>query len=168
MGEPSDQPQHTEPSKTERKRQALYLQNLGKRLTEVKPDELATFSLTPKILDAIANYLRFKSHEARRRQLQYIGKLMRGIDLETLQHDMEAIDNASAATNLHFHRLEQWRDRLLSEPDALTEYLHAHPQAPRQALRHQLQRVAKAKDEAQRKSAARALFRLLKEFAQPA
>ena len=63
-----------------------------------------------------------------------------------------------------FIKLENWRDRLIAEDAALTEYLDGHPHADRQALRHQIARVRKAADEAQQRNQSRALFRLLKSF----
>ena len=152
-------------SRTQRKREALDLQNLGQRLVELDPGDLATVPVPPELEDAIALWKRIRSHEARRRQLQFIGKLMRRVDLAPIEEALSRIDGNSAAARYAFHQLEHWRDRLIEEPEALTEYLSEHPHADRQALRHQIARVNKATDDTQRKSQARALFRLLREFA---
>jgi ribosome-associated protein len=154
-------------SKSERKRQASHLQNLGKRLSELRDSELHSLDLPTRLLDAIADYRRFPSHEAKRRQLQYVGKVMRDVDdIAAIQELLDRHDGASAAQRHEFHLLEQWRERLINnEADALTEYLNAYPNADRQRLRQQLQRIHKAKDETRQKAAARELFRMLREFA---
>jgi len=154
-------------SKSERKRQATHLQKLGGRLAEFNDSDLASLALPEKLVDAIANYRRFPSREAKRRQLQYIGKLMRNVDYEAIALVVDRYDSDAAASSHDFHLLEQWRERLIDDPNALTAYLDEHPDADRQRLRQQLQRIRKARDETQQKAAARELFRLLREFAQP-
>ena len=151
-------------SKSERKRQATHLQKLGSRLCELNDSDLAQLALPDKLLDAIADYRRFPSREARRRQLQYIGKLMRNVDVESIQILLDQLDRDAAANSQAFHALEQWRQRLIDDPDALTAYLNAYPNADRQRLRHQLQKLRRADGENQQKTAARELFRLLREF----
>ena len=128
-------------SKSERKRQATHLQKLGGRLAEFKDSDLAALALPEKLMDAIADYRRFPSHEAKRRQLQYIGKLMRNVDVDAITAMIDRYDNDAAATSREFHDLERWRARLISEPQALTDYLNEYPQADRQRLRQALQRV---------------------------
>ena len=122
-------------SRTQRKRAALDLQNMGKRLVELDAGDLATVPMPAELSEAIALWRRIRSHEAKRRQLQFIGKLMRRIDLEPIARALDRIDGASARDRYAFHQLESWRDRLIAEDAALTEYLHAHPKADRQALR---------------------------------
>ena len=154
-------------SKSERKRQATHLQKLGGRLAEFKDSDLAALNLPEKLINAIADYRRFPSHEAKRRQLQYVGKLMRKIDVDAVVALVERYDNDAAANSRSFHELESWRTRLIADPQALTEYLNEYPGADRQRLRQALKRVHKAPDEIRQKAEARALFRLLREFAQP-
>jgi len=151
-------------SRTQRKRQALDLQSIGQRLVELDPGDLASVPVPPELDEAITLWKRIRSHEARRRQLQFIGKLMRRIDLEPIEAALQRLDGTSAEARYAFHQLEQWRDRLIEEPQALTAYLDEHPHADRQALRHQIARVHKAANETQRKTQARALFRLLRDF----
>ena len=151
-------------SRTQRKRAALDLQKLGERLVGLDPGDLASVPIPAELEEAIALWRRIRSHEARRRQLQYIGKLMRRIDLEPIEAALNRIDGSSAEARYAFHQLESWRDRLIEEDGALTEYLDAHQEADRQALRHQIARVRKAADDDQRRTQARALFRLLRSF----
>jgi ribosome-associated protein len=156
----------TDVSRTQRKRQALDLQKLGERLVGLDPGDLAKVPVPEDVEDAIAVLARIKSHEARRRQLQFIGKLMRRIDTEAIREALDEIDGESAEARYQFHQLESWRDRLIDDPDALTEYLSLHPRADRQRLRQQLTRIRKAGTDDALKSEGRNLFRLLREFAE--
>ena len=153
-----------EVTKSELKRQALELQNLGRKLAGLKAQQLASVPLPGNMRDAIADYQRFPSHEAKRRQLQFIGKLMRQIDTEPIIAVLHELDGTSAAARYRFHQLEQWRDRLLAEPQGLTEYLTEHPHVDHQRLKRQLQKIRKARDENQQRITTRELFRLLREF----
>ena len=156
--------QQPPPSKSELKRQALGQQELGRELTTLRPAQLAELPLPEKLAAAIADYQRFPSRGARRRQLQYIGRLMRDLDCAPIEAALDTLRGHSAEAQYEFHLLERWRERLVESPDdALTEFLEAYPNTDRQALRHQLQRLHKAGTEEQQRSAARALFRFLRE-----
>jgi ribosome-associated protein len=155
----------TEPpiSKSERKRLATRLQKMGRALAELRPDRLAEISLPEDLERAIADYRRFPSREAKRRQLQLIGKLMREIDTAPIEAALERLDGRSATARYEQHQLERWRERLVEDPAALTDYLAEHPHSDRQALRHLIERARTARDEQQQKIASRALFRFLRE-----
>jgi ribosome-associated protein len=157
-----------DPSRSERKRQALDLQKIGKRLVDLGAADRARVALPPELEEAVEACRRIRSHEARRRQLQFIGKLMRNIDTAPIRAALDRIDGQSAAARYEFHQLEQWRDRLIEDPEALTEYLSSHPQADRQRLRQQLQRIRKAVGEEKLKIESRALFKLLRSFEESA
>lgn len=150
-------------SKTERKRRATRMQQLGRSLTELNAIQLATMPASHKLQTAIQDYQRFPSNEAKRRQLQFIGKLIRDEDTESIELALARLEGTSALAQYEFHQLEHWRDRLIEEPIALTEYLHEHPTIDRQALRHHIQHVHRAKDDQQRRASARALFRFLRD-----
>ncbi|MFW6093413.1 MAG: ribosome biogenesis factor YjgA [Pseudomonadota bacterium] len=150
-------------SKSERKRQAHRLQALGRELTELEPAELEALPLSDALRAAVADHRRFPSKEARRRQLQFIGRLMREEDTAALQDALEALRGRSARARYEFHLLERWRDRLLEEPDALTAFLAEHPGTDTQQLRHRIQQVHKARTAEQHRTAYRALFRFLRE-----
>ncbi len=168
----ADKPADEPPSKTAAKRAATELQMLGQRLAELNDDRLALFDLTDALHKAITDYRRFPTREAKRRQLQFIGKLMRKTDVDAIRDRFADLDGQSAAARYHFHQLEQWRDRFLgsaAEPPedrgtVLNEYLEAHPGSDRQRLRHLLKRADSAVDPAARKAASRNLFRYLKEM----
>lgn len=153
-------------SKSEQKRRALRLQALGRELTELKPTQLAELSLPDQLASAIADYQRFPSREARRRQLQFIGRLMRGLDPEPIESALESIRGHSARARYEHQQVERWRERLLDDQEALTEFLTEFPETNRQGIRHQLQAVHRAKTEPQRRAASRDLFRFLKAIVQ--
>jgi ribosome-associated protein len=157
-----------EASKSERKRDATRLQNLGRALAQLNPTQLAEVALPDSLAKAIADYRRFSANEAKRRQLQFIGKLMRTIDVTALEVALARIEGRSAQARFQFRQTEVWRDRLISDPAALTEYLSEHPDTDRQALRHHIQRVHKSRDTDQQRSAGRALFRFLRTRAKDA
>ena len=161
------EPSEPAPSKSQLKRDAHALQKLGTDLLDIPESEWVSLGLTQDLMSALREAKRLHSHGARKRQLQYIGKLMRNVDYEAIALVVDRYDSDAAASSHDFHLLEQWRERLIDDPNALTAYLDEHPDADRQRLRQQLQRIRKARDETQQKAAARELFRLLREFAQP-
>jgi len=150
-------------SKSERKRQATRLQVLGKELTELKRPQLEAMPLPDRLAHAIFEYQRFTSHEARRRQMQYIGRLMRDYDVAELEAALADLRGDSADARYRMHQAELWRARLLAEPTALSEFLNEFPDADRQVMRQAIQRATKPAAEPQQKAAARALFRLIRE-----
>jgi ribosome-associated protein len=150
-------------SKTERKRDATRLQNLGRTLGALNATQLSEMPLSAELAKAIADYRRFPSNEAKRRQLQFVGKLMRSSDIAALEAALDLIEGRSAQARFQFHQLETWRDRLIDSPEALTEYLTEHPNSDRQVLRHHIQHVHKATDPDKQRTALRALFRFLRD-----
>ncbi|MCK9512192.1 MAG: DUF615 domain-containing protein [Pigmentiphaga sp.] len=121
------EPEYRGPSKSQRKRDMSALQELGEKLVALPASRLAQLPLAERLLDAIREAQRIKSHEARRRQLQYVGKLMREADAETIAAQLHEWDSGSREQNDRFHALEQWRDRLLESDDALTVLLDHRP-----------------------------------------
>ncbi len=154
-----------ETSKSERKREATRLQNLGRDLACLNAAQLAEVPVSDVLAKALADYQRFSTNEAKRRQLQFIGKLMRNSDTAALQAALDLIKGRSARARFDFRQIEAWRDRLIEDPGALTEYLAEHLDTDRQALRHHIQRVQKSHDSAGQRTAARNLFRFLRERA---
>jgi|SRR5579872_1138248 len=130
------------PTKSALKRQMTALQKMGEILVELPEAQLKKIPLENPLLDAIITARSLKSHEARRRQLQYIGKLMRNIDAEPIQTALEKVQNKNQQSKAQFHQIERWRDRLIAEGDmALQKFLEQYPEADRQRLR-QLMRNA--------------------------
>ena len=153
------------PSKTARKREATHAQDLGRKLATLKHELLEQFDLPEKLSSAIADYQRFPSRGAQRRQLQFIGRLMRDLDLAAIEAQLAGLEGQSAAARYQFAQLEQWRDRLISEPDALTGFIEAYPQVDRQQLRQLIKKVRATADDQQRKGLARQLFRFIRDTA---
>src|SRR4029453_5935483 len=104
------------PSKSQRKRAMHDLQHLGEALCALDPARLATLQLPEQLAEAIALARRITAHEGRRRQLQYVGRLMRAIDPEPLRATLDAWSRGAGAERARFAALERWRDRLLDEP----------------------------------------------------
>lgn len=153
------------PSKTQRKKEMHELQALGERIIALDEATRARLPLSDDMLAAVEETGRIRSHEGRRRHLQYVGKLMRREDREAIRTAFEAIDQEQVQRNAAFHRLEQWRDRLIDDDDALEPFIEAHPQVDRQALR---QLIRNARNERQREkppTSARKLFQLLRDTA---
>lgn len=152
-----------EPSKSQRKREALAARRLGERLTELSPEQLGRLDLPDTLRTAIEEARAIKQHGGRRRQLQLIGKLLRGIDTELIQRQLDGLLLRERQAVARFRRLEHWRDALLERgDDALGEVLQAFPHADRQRLR-QLVRNARAEQQRGKPpKAARELFRLLR------
>jgi len=101
-------------------------------------------------------------HEARRRQLQYIGKLMRRIDPEPLRAKIETWKSVSAEHVALLHGIERWRDRLLDEPDALALLASEYPGADLQQLRTLIRNVQREREQNKPPKNYRALFQLLR------
>lgn len=110
----------SKPSKSERKREQQALQSLGETLIELGDDLLDGLQLEDRLRDAIVDIRRMKSHEARRRQKQFIGKLMRDVDpapIHALVNRLRADDRREKRI---FANAERWRDRVIRErADAL-------------------------------------------------
>lgn len=124
------------PSKTRLKQQMHDLQALGKALDEMPAHRLKAIAAMPEsLLEALLDLKRIRSHEGRRRQLQYIGKLMRGVDPAPLREAVAAFKLPGARETLALHTAERWRDRLVADDDAFTQWMSEHPDTDAQALR---------------------------------
>jgi ribosome-associated protein len=150
------------PSKTRRKQEMHELQDLGVALVALDPRRLATLQLPEKLVDAIALARTITRHEARRRQMQFIGRLMRDIDAAPLRAALAAWAEGPQRERARFALLERWRDRILDDAGGVDAFLDAHPGAPRDTLLALVAdvRAERARGAPPRKS--RALFRELK------
>ena len=109
------------PSKSQKKRDALALQALGERLVELPPHQLAQLVLPQPLRDAVETARAISARGGRKRQLQYIGKLMRETDPEPIRAALARIDGTDQAASALLHRAERWRTRLLDEGEAALE-----------------------------------------------
>ncbi|MBT8139645.1 MAG: DUF615 domain-containing protein [Gammaproteobacteria bacterium] len=164
----ADQLGEREPSKSARKREMHYLQDLGTALLDFPPDKIQALPLSEPLRDALAQARAAKKHGARKRLLQFIGKLMRAeseASVASIQKLLQQSDADKAAETQQLHRCEHWRDRILNEgPPAIDELMASYPDADRQWLRqtHRLHQQQLAKN--QPPAAARKLFTYLREL----
>ena len=149
------------PSKTRRKAQMHALQDLGERLVRLSPSRLALLALPERLVEAIAQAQRITAHEARRRQLQFIGRLMRDVDAAPIEARLAEWANAPNAEKARLHAVEQWRSRLLSEIDALERVCAEVPAAYRTRLAALIERTHAERAHGQPPHAYRELFRVL-------
>lgn len=161
------------PSKSELKRQMHELQDLGAAIVTLSKERIKALDLPEKLLDALKQWQTISAHGGRRRQLQYIGKLMRSVDPEPIRRALDEQHRGSAEQTLQLHRLETLRQTLLDEGDngqqALTDWTRQHPQADIQQLRSLIRSARKdaaASPEQRSGRAYRELFQFLKEHEQ--
>jgi len=135
-----------EPSKTELKKESTELQKLGEALLTLRTDLFERLALPEGLLVALDQLKRITNFEGRRRQLQYVGKLMRGLEPETLQAVRDALEeqrSGSAQQTLALHAAEKWRDDLIASDDALQSWLAARPDTDVQQLRSLIRQARK-------------------------
>ena len=156
--------QEERPSKSQLKREMHALQALGETLIAMKPAERARFPLSDDMLRAIEETSRIRSHEGRRRHMQYVGKLIRKEDLTAIQGVFDAIEQEKEQRDHAFHRLEKWRDRLVDEgDDAVDLFMADYPNADRQALRQLVRNARKEREQGKPPTSSRKLFKHLRE-----
>ncbi len=155
----------SKPSRSQRKRDVSALQDIGEILVDLPAPQLAKIPLDASLSDAVYAARQLKTREAKRRQLQYIGKLMRDVDVQAIQDALSKIQSKDKQTQAQFHQIERWREKLINDGDpALEALLNIAPDTNRQELR-QLIRKAKQDREAHKKSGAETqLFRLLRDL----
>ena len=122
-------------SKTQLKKASHDLQDLGEAVVALPDDRLDGLPIDETLLYAIRQYRKTRTHEGRRRQMQYIGKLMRRTDPEPLREAVAAMDLGHAKDSLALHQAERWREQLLADDEALTAWTQAHPLSDLQQLR---------------------------------
>jgi len=165
--------EYSGPSKSQVKREMHALQDMGKKICELPKKQLAALPLSETMKEAIAEWDRIKKNEAKRRHLQYVGKVMRTEDVEAIQEALDLLDPSSDVYNRILHQQEKWRDRLINDGnDALKAFCDEFKVEDMQRLRQLIRNAAKeqkekeANPDAQKssgKSAARKLFLFIKE-----
>lgn len=162
--EPDDLLEEEGPSKSARKRDALKLRDLGRTLTRLEPTQLAALPLSEPVREAVLAHQRIRSNGASKRQLLYLGGLLRQIDAAPIINALDDLAGQSRAARAALHDLERWREALLADSEALTRYVDEHPHTDRQQLRTLITRARKAAPESPTgKAATRALFRFLRD-----
>ncbi|MBT3531282.1 MAG: DUF615 domain-containing protein [Gammaproteobacteria bacterium] len=138
------------PSKTQLKEEANKLQKLGVELTTLKPTILQMLSLNSRLLAAIEEFNRLpNSHGARRRQLQFIGKLMRDCDYDAITRQIEKLTNPRQALEPNQPEADKWTDKILEAGDPeINQLLELHPSLERQFLRQIYREFSRADENA--------------------
>ncbi len=159
----TDNPDEELPSKTALKREAHRMQELGRRISELNSEQFETLDLSPQLAQAVRDYQRFSSHGAKKRQLQFLGKLLRKTDVSVIEAHIADIEGQSAQSRYEFSQLEKWREALLDNPSSITEFIATYPQVDRQQLRQLVKKVQGTKNDTEQKAASRKLFRFLRD-----
>lgn len=149
-------------SKTQQKKHMLALQDLGAELVALNEEQLASMTLPDSLREAVATAKRITRFEARRRQLQYIGKLMRTVDAEPIRARLEAWKSSSREHSARLHRIERWRESLLAEEGALEEFIGDYPHADAQQLRALVRNTQRERAAHKPPRSYRALFQLIR------
>ena len=153
------------PSRNELKKQMQDLQELGEAVASLPPDRLDNLKIAERLRDAIDELRRTRSFEGKRRQVQYIGKLMKLEDPEPLREAVASYRVGSAKDTLALHQAEYWRDQLLADDEALANWVKEYPATDVQQLRSLVRSARKEKLEPGERHgrAYRDLFRMVKE-----
>jgi ribosome-associated protein len=161
--EPPPKTEYDRPSKSQVKRDMTALQELGREVSELPRDRIAELDLPEKLRDALLDYQKITAHEGKRRQYQFIGKLMRNIDPEPLREALERFNGDSKAEVSDMHLAERWRERLLGEENVLPEFAAAYPATDLQQLRVLIRNARKEKAENKPPRDFRKLYQLIRE-----
>lgn len=168
----ADENGYYRPSKSQIKREMHALVDLGKELIDLPNNKLDQLPLAEKLREAIELAKRINSREGKRRQIHFVGKLLRQADIDTIKQKLVVWKQGSQAATRTMHRIETLRDELMSNDELLTELLDKYPQVDSQLIRSQ---IRAARKEAQKnttltegqepaKKHYRALFQTLKQI----
>ena len=155
------------PSKTRRKKDMHALQSLGESLVELSAAQLAQVEMPEDLRDAVLEARRISGREGKRRQMQYIGRLMRDVDPAPIRAKLDEWRGQSREATAQLHAIERWRDRLVDDDAALTEFAREHPGADLQALRAAIREARRERGAERPPKHFRELFRLVREAMQP-
>lgn len=152
-------------SKSQRKRESHALQALGEALVALSPERLAGMPLPEVLRQAVLDAQRIHQRGAHKRQLQYIGRLMRDVDAGPIKAALDTLRQSNREAAVRQHRLERWRERLLDEGDAALENLLAeYPNADRQHIRQLVRNAQRERERGEPPRNGRTLFRYLREL----
>ena len=151
-------------SKTQLKKQSQDVINFGKEIAQLSQDQLKKLGLPQDIVDAISEYKKIKSLSAKKRQLLFIGRLMRAINLDKAHTQYDVIKNHSQQAHQLFHLAEQWRDKLILTPDSMTDFINQYPKTDVQQLRSILQNAITEKENNSAPKSSRSLFKIINQI----
>ena len=150
-------------SKTQLKKIAKDIEDFGYKLTLLTDEQIQGLNLTDDIKEAIYEYKKIKSNNAKKRHRQYLGKLLRDIDLTLVNEDYQRIQNHSLIAKQAFHEIENWRDQLIHDESKLKEFIDIYPKTDIQKCRTLLKNAIKETQKGQTKKAQRLFFKYLRE-----
>lgn len=160
---PVEEEEELPPSKTKIKKQMHDLRDLGEELTELGKDQLAQLDIPETLRDAIREMHRIKTFGAKRRQIQYIGKLMRDVETAPIIAKLNIWKGTSQQHIGYMHLLERWRERLLEDDTALTELRSTYPDTDVQRLRTLIRNAQKERETGKPAKNYREIFQVLRE-----
>jgi len=152
-------------SKSQRKRDMTALQDLGVELEALAKDRLARVPMPESLADAIHAARKINSHEGKRRQMQFVGKVMRGLDddeIDAIRAALEGFKGTSKAETARLHLIERWRELLLADDAMLTKFLGEHPSVDVQAVRNIIRNARKEREMGKPPKYFRELFQAVK------
>jgi len=151
-------------SKTQLKKQSQDVINFGKEIAQLSQDQLKKLGLPQDIVDAISEYKKIKSLSAKKRQLLFIGRLLRAINLDKAHAQYDVIKNHSQHAHQLFHLAEQWRDKLILTPDSMTDFINHYPKTDVQQLRSILKNAITEKENNSAPKSSRSLFKIINQI----
>ena len=148
-------------SKTELKKDSKKIQEFGRRISELTINNIEAFKFPSNIYEATIGLKNIKSNSAKKRQVQYLGKLLREMDLTDAFLIMKQLKVSSQKEIQRNHIIEDWRDKLLSNNDSITQFVDEYPKIDRQSLR---QTISNAQKDNKSPKYSRQLFKLIKDI----
>lgn len=160
-----EEPINNEPSKSAIKREMTALQKMGEALVKLSEAQLAQITLPEKLLQAVLEAKRLTHNEAKRRQAQYIGKLMRNVDVTEISLALKRFENNNAKHTQQFHHTEKWREDLIVKGDeGLQEFMALYPEADRQTLRQLIRKAQHDRKNNKNTGGEKSLFKYLSDY----
>ena len=151
-------------SKTELKKDSKKIQQFGRKISELTINNIEAFKFPLNIYEAVIGLKNLKSNSAKKRQVQYLGKLLREIDLTDAFLVMKQLKVSSQKEIQRNHIIEGWRDKLLSNNNSITEFVDEYPKIDRQSLRQTISNAQKEKKGNKPLKYSRQLFKLIKDI----
>ena len=153
------------PSKSQVKRECQHLIDLGEEILKLKKEEILSLDLPDELEGAVTTALKIKSRSGLKRQRQYIGKLLRSLEIEDIESKIRKIQHRHDTNTAQFKRLEKWRDHLIeNDKNTLNEIISRHPDVDRQHINQLIRAAHKEKQNEKPPAAARKLFKYLSEL----
>jgi ribosome-associated protein len=153
----------SQPSKTRLKAEADAAQEIGRQLVALPKERLKKLQLEEALLDAIAEAKRITANGAIRRQMQYIGRLMRDTDLAPIVEQLQKWDGKHQEENARFHQMERWRMRMLEDVKAIELFIAEFPHTPVQQMRTLIRNAQKEHAAGKPPKSSRELFKIIRE-----